>query len=693
MSITRREFLKGTAAGALSLTTLGLLSGCGAKNEKVETVETQPTPAASDNTVVATTESKNPNWLGEAPAIKDSDIKETWNTDLLIVGGGNGGLMAGAVAASLGIDFRIAEQNAVACETRHWYGAVNTSHTKEAGLEVDVARLRSEYSRYASGKIDQRVFNVWANESKDMHEFLRPIFEEYGFNCAFETNTGTDAEHESIYFRPAIQHFWSGPSEGEYAGWSRNTMLEDYITKKGYGVNYNLCLEELVVADGKVTGAIFQNTETKEYVKILSENVLMATGGYPGNPEMMEALSPLTASITTACSYYPSDKGQGIKAALWAGAAMDVESAPMIFDRGIVAPGVDAGYVTDANGKKVFPGTIGQFNPGSQPFMKVNRDGVRFANEHCPYNDMPFAASLQKGHVYAMVFDSNIAEDVVRFNTLGCSSLTRMFKDTLLDENGMVGSLVAAGLVKKADTIEDLADQLGFEGKAKENFIKSVDDYNRYYDNQCDEEFGKPAYTLSEMRKAPFYGCWLGASLLTTGDGIRINENMQAIRPDGTVLEGLYATGDCSGSMFANNYPELFPGVACGRTLTFAKHAVEHMVASGMATGKGSSFVATVVPEAEAMTADGLNDGSYSSTATGINGDIPVTVTIKDGKITDIQADYSGETPNIGGVNGDTIVQQIKDANGTVGVDTISGATITTEAILKAVNQCLAQAR
>ena len=61
---------------------------------------------------------------------------------------------------------------------------------------------------------------------------------------------------------------------------------------------------------------------------------------------------------------------------------------------------------------------------------------------------------------------------------------------------------------------------------------------------------------------------------------------MQAIRPDGTVLEGLYATGDCSGSMFANNYPELFPGVACGRTLTFAKHAVEHMVASGMATGK-----------------------------------------------------------------------------------------------------------
>lgn len=55
MSITRREFLKGTAAGALSLTTLGLLSGCGAKNEKVETVETQPTPAASDNTVVATT--------------------------------------------------------------------------------------------------------------------------------------------------------------------------------------------------------------------------------------------------------------------------------------------------------------------------------------------------------------------------------------------------------------------------------------------------------------------------------------------------------------------------------------------------------------------------------------------------------------------------------------------------------------
>ena len=54
---------------------------------------------------------------------------------------------------------------------------------------------------------------------------------------------------------------------------------------------------------------------------------------------MMEQLDPLGTSVTTACSYSPADKGYGIRAAVWAGANFDKEAAPMLFDRGIVAPG------------------------------------------------------------------------------------------------------------------------------------------------------------------------------------------------------------------------------------------------------------------------------------------------------------------------------------------------------------------
>ena len=90
-------------------------------------------------------------------------------------------------------------------------------------------------------------------------------------------------------------------------------------------------------------------------------------------------------------------------------------------------------------------------------------------------------------------------------------------------------------------------------------------------------DFGKEAYRLSEIRTAPFFGTWFGGSILTTVDGLRINPDMQVLDTEGHVIEGLYAAGDCSGSVFANNYPEYIVGCACGRTITFSRHAVRHM--------------------------------------------------------------------------------------------------------------------
>ena len=68
----------------------------------------------------------------------------------------------------------------------------------------------------------------------------------------------------------------------------------------------------------------------------------------------------------------------------------------MVFDRGAVAPGVDAGYEGEGEGA-MFRGSIFQENIGSQPFMKVNRHGQRFANESTPYDFICFAATYQPG--------------------------------------------------------------------------------------------------------------------------------------------------------------------------------------------------------------------------------------------------------------------------------------------------------
>ena len=523
-------------------------------------------------------------WLGKEPDIDEAAITETVDTDILIVGAGNGGMFAAAYAAANGLNFRVIEQNANVQDTRHWYGAVDSAAAKEAGEPAtDKAKLLSEISRYASGKCDQRVVKTWINESAAMHDFMRSILEDkYGWVCDFTSGSeaawpAENAEHNTDYLYPVQEHNYMASESS--SGLPRNELLLQYIQELGYDVDFKTSLAKLEKnSDGRITGVIAQSTEDDHFIRYnANQGVLLACGGFPGNPYMMEQLDPLGTSVTTACSYSPADKGYGIRAAVWAGANLDKEAAPMLFDRGIVAPGVDAGYVDSdsAFGGKAFPGKIRQYNPGTQPFLKVNRNGERFANESCPYNDIVYAAAHQPGRVYAQICDANILEDAKRFHTIGCSAQTRNGGEKYIQ--GKMDEAIEAGALFKCDTLDELADKMGFTGAAKDTFLATVERYNELYDKQNDEDFGKPAYRLSAIRTAPFYGCWLGASLLTTEQGIAINEKGQALDTNNQPMEGLYITGDMSGSFFANNYPCLMAGVAMGRTLTYAMKAVKQM--------------------------------------------------------------------------------------------------------------------
>ena len=523
-------------------------------------------------------------WLGKEPDIDEAAITETVDTDILIVGAGNGGMFAAAYAAANGLNFRVIEQNANVQDTRHWYGAIDTAAAKAAGEKpADRAKLLSEISRYASGKCDQRVVKTWINESAAMHDFMRSILEDkYGWVCDFTSGSeaawpAENAEHNTDYLFPVQEHNYMASESA--SGTPRNELLLQYIQELGYDVDFKTSLAKLEKnSDGRITGVIAQSAEDDHFIRYnANQGVLLACGGYPGNPYMMEQLDPLGTSVTTACSYSPATKGYGIRAAVWAGANLDKEAAPMLFDRGIVAPGVDAGYVDSESvfGGKAFPGTVSQYNTGTQPFLKVNRNGERFANESCPYNDIVYAAAHQPGRVYAQICDANILEDAKRFHTIGCSAQTRNGGEKYIQ--GKMDEAIEAGALFKCDTLDELADKMGFTGAAKDTFLATVERYNELYDKQNDEDFGKPAYRLSAIRTAPFYGCWLGASLLTTEQGIAINEKGQALDNDNKPMPGLYITGDMSGSFFANNYPCLMAGVAMGRTLTFAMKAVKQM--------------------------------------------------------------------------------------------------------------------
>ena len=88
-----------------------------------------------------------------------------------------------------------------------------------------------------------------------------------------------------------------------------------------------------------------------------------------------------------------------------------------------------------------------------------------------------------------------------------------------------------------------------------------------------------------------------------------------------------------------------------------------------------------------------LKDGEYKASSKGIGGDVPVTVTIKDGKIAKVEVGENSETEGIGSKAIEQLPDAIVKANGTEGVDAVSGASVTSKAIFDAVNDCMDQAK
>ena len=265
---------------------------------------------------------------------------------------------------------------------------------------------------------------------------------------------------------------------------------------------------------------------------------------------------------------------------IWAGGVKDVNGAPVIFDRGAVKPGVDCGYKTAPDGTQHLSATNYQLNIGSQPFLKVNRFGKRFGNESVPYDTFCNMASYQPGGVWCQVFDGSAIEDINTFKTTGCAAYTTAMLGLGIPLDDYMWYVDGgAEMMMKADTLDELADMLGFEGDNKAAFLQQIDDYNALVDSGEDTQFGKEPHRLSRIDTAPFYGCWYGGSLLTTTDGLRIDKDMRVLDENDNVIEGLFAAGDVSGCFFSDNYPEYLVACACGRTCTEGRHAAKYIAA------------------------------------------------------------------------------------------------------------------
>ncbi|MBQ7681633.1 MAG: FAD-binding protein [Oscillibacter sp.] len=516
-------------------------------------------------------------WLGEAPEIADADITETLDTDILIVGLGTAGWPALMTAAEAGANVLVIEKNAEPTSVRGDMGAIDTKWQKQTARKfpqtaIDKMEAIEDIVRYGTGYVNFDLVRFWADNSAEAIEWIGDILEDSGKYTMWHEGGVGDTRYPERDKAYATGH--SPEKKAAYkddATVTTNSVFLEHLTDLKYDpeeiIRCNTALVRLVQNENKrVVGAIAQDQNDQHYIRInAKKGVIMCSGGYLMNTAMMNALQPMTQKMKVQCRIGSRCDGSGIKAMLWAGAEFDPIHTSMMFNRCCVKPDETAG--ADTSGE--------WFWFGEQPFLKVNLKGERFCNESGPYEFMLHSMMMQPNHTYCDIFDSNNKQYTEQFQEVGCCRLwdfdngappNRYYDDCWASNE----ELIEKGYIQKADTLQELAEKLNIPA---ETFINTVQRYNVLCMQGKDEDFGKATHRMTPVNQAPYYGVRTAAWHLTTLDGVRINTDMQVLREDGTVIDGLYAAGDCSGGFFANNYPNLFTGLACGRSMTFGRHA------------------------------------------------------------------------------------------------------------------------
>lgn len=511
--------------------------------------------------------SLSPNWLGSAPLVDESTVAETIDCEVLVVGAGCAGIFAAGASAEEGAKTVLIEKNPEMGNgvRSSALGAVDTSLSKALGVEIDKRAMLNDYNHYALSHSNTDLIKMWLDNSGEAIDWYTEIVEATGEVEVFLEYNMPPSEGEYKYW--PIGHGTSSLIDPQNAKENREgpsyRALIDYFLSKGGEIRVGTPLASLIVENGKVVGAYATNQDGGTIRINASKGVILATGGYGQNFEMLDALQPDILRGIGKSIAHPSCTGDGIKSAIWAGAKLEEETTSMLFDRTFLP--IDA-LPGDPNGVDSQMWTF-----SSQPWLKTDCYGNRVMNESAPYDFICHAVAQRGNRCWYPIWDSSWAEDVSRFHTIGCSTLEIREGGNLIDPVGLdvvasqMEDLVSGGYIQKANTIEELAEKLELDADVLDSTVAR---YNELFQNQVDEDFGKEPYRLSGIDEPPYYGAKCCARLLATMHGICVTKDLQAIDENNTPIEGLYLAGNDAGNFYRGTYPNFGAGTNAGRAAT-----------------------------------------------------------------------------------------------------------------------------
>ncbi len=467
---------------------------------------------------------------------------QTLNTDVVVIGAGCGGTAAGLAAKELGVNVIMLEKLGVTggtCKFSEGIMAVESKMQRDWNYGLTKDDAFQKIMRYGHWRGNARVVRTFVEKTASTIDWMQ----------------GNGVKFEKLFSNyPDGLYTWH-IYEGRGAGWL--SKYQEKFQKLGGTIMMETPATELIQGkDGVVRGVIAKN-KAGDKITINSKAVVIATGGFGANKEMMQKYMRFPGVDGLAQN---GKTGDGINMAWKAGAAEDGTE-------------VQASYRPGPKGV----GTTNQVAASAkQPHLWLNKDGDRFVDETVML-DWPFAGNAleRNGGSMWVVYDADTLDYMkTQGIDLGVGVMVPVAtKLTKFDSEWAAAE--AAGWAKKAGSLDELAQKTGMKADILK---KNIEEYNGYAAIRHDGLFAKSAKYMRPVKKAPFYAINLVATSLGTLGGIKINDKWEVVRNDGTAIKGLYAAGNDAGGMYGDSYDLLMAGSTIAWAVNGGRIAAESAV-------------------------------------------------------------------------------------------------------------------